>query len=450
MPPDSEQTVFVSSNNDNRIHTAGKMVEAMTQPPLLKITRRVPTKEGRDHTLRTAPAASDPDRRRKRVRHGKSVEWLRAYLVSILNRTYKGIWTEIDLNKVFNARGYSLSWGRELWRRLKLDPHFNRLVKVRYVQKRLHRNGCFVIIIALRRKLRWDQEPLFEHRDGSSRHVRPELRSSDMERDCPVSPFSHINGFSSQGTAAKNNDASVENESSAGASVPATATPTTKAGQPGEKTKTPTCTFNIASSNNVSRNNNSWEEGRLLTLEGRKRISGKARWLLLQCRGRHWDNCKVEWRGDHAWIFCLTALRDGHDALMILRAWDYAIHTAHADAVDGLARVPSALALSHARRWLGEHTRGTQTERVQAFYRSKPLRRKFKPQPKPKMDSLKQLEKMTLEIASAKHVNPLGDEPPSTSAEQRIRDYYLARKKENGGTPPTLKEMVEWAENGGK
>lgn len=347
----------------------------MIQVSLIPVRRTCPTVGGRRHTLRTESLPSDRRKRKRRVRRGKSVEWLRAYLVAILNKSYKGIWTEIDLVKVFNARGYSLSWGRELWRRLKRDPHFNRLVKYRYVQKRLPRNGCFVILVALRRKLRWDEEPLFEHRDGSVRHLRAELRAPDLDRrDCLVQCGSHIKVFSTLQSADQNNVARDENQSTGPSPDNPSAKINASDGRQADFHEHSRIASELTTSAPMILSLNNWQENQLMTVKGRKRLGSKARWLLLRCRERYWDNCKVQWNGGHCWIFCITALRNGHDAMLILRAWDYGIHTAHAEQVDGFARIPSALCLAHARRWLGERTRGTQAGRVLMVYKSIPFR----------------------------------------------------------------------------
>lgn len=146
-------------------------------------TRYIPCKSGAPHRCRAAARPANRSKREGLIKPGKGVQWLRAYLTSIAKRSGGARpWVEIDLNRCFNATGYSLSWGRELFSRLQRDPFWRNLCKVRYVQKRLETNGCFVILLAFRPYLKWDEEPLFYAADRkTSRHVRAALRAEDLE-----------------------------------------------------------------------------------------------------------------------------------------------------------------------------------------------------------------------------------------------------------------------------
>lgn len=50
--------------------------------------------------------------------------------------------------------------------------------------------------------------------------------------------------------------------------------------------------------------------------------------------GLHWDNCKVQFRFPHAFLFAFRALCAGHTVGAIVRAYDAAVHQRHKDATD--------------------------------------------------------------------------------------------------------------------
>jgi len=335
------------------------------------------TRDGGRHIVR-GPAVKADRHHPGRVPHGKGYERFRRDIMGMAKNARRQVWITVNLHE--RARKYKrcLSTMRAYWRRLADDPVFFNNMGVRVKQVRLDRNGCPEILCAHNRNRLYDLEPLLYERDlVTKRHVRSSWRSPDIEeqaRDSLISDRQQYRGFSSFGTAVQNNVTRDENQSTG----PPPDTPSEKSidldGRQTEFNDRSSQTFDLSDSKPLKSTLPGWQDWRPLSIRGKKRLSGKARWLLLQCRGRYWDNCKVQWNGGHAWIFCMTALRDGHEALTILRAWDYGVHTAHADETDGLARVPSALCLAHARRWLAERTKGTQSERVSDVYKSIPFR----------------------------------------------------------------------------
>ncbi len=50
--------------------------------------------------------------------------------------------------------------------------------------------------------------------------------------------------------------------------------------------------------------------------------------------GQHWDNCKVQFRFPHAFLFAFRALSEGHALKAIVHAYDLAVHQRHKDATD--------------------------------------------------------------------------------------------------------------------
>ncbi len=69
------------------------------------------------------------------------------------------------------------------------------------------------------------------------------------------------------------------------------------------------------------------------------RIQRRAAVLAQELEGLHWDNCKVIYQRGLTFAFALGALRDGHDAKVIVKCYDRALHECHAFATDRTAHL---------------------------------------------------------------------------------------------------------------
>ncbi len=384
----------------------------------LSTLREIPCRGGcRPHRCKTKSLPANPDKP-GRPKPGKGVQWLRRTLCGIAKHPKGGgrkPWVEVDLNRCFNAKGYSLSWGRELFRRLQRDAFWNNLCKVRYVQKRLETNGCFVILIAFRSYLKWDEEPLFYERDRkTTRHLRTALRAEDLElvnnppeivnnsnavqeerRHCPVPLY---NEFPTYGTADEiNNGRAVENTSSRFAE---------ETGRDLVSDEPSSIEKPLPQPNGISKVNGNC----------RSACAPQQRSGVIQCNGRRTGNvsapqrlaCRENfcatrvgpalrgfilwlvldlkadmvwtWRGTDArsatvpfvfanvFAFVRRAAVAGYEAKVIRNAWDDAVHATHADVVDGLCRHPIALCSANAERILSRSDPRTREQRLAEFY----------------------------------------------------------------------------------
>lgn len=373
------------------------------QPPLVRLTHYLRTVDGRPHRMRARSKPAN-GRHPKRPAAGKGVEWLRYYLMKIARgpKSARSKWVEIDLNRCFNARGFSLSWGRELFRRVQRDIFFRSVVKVRFAQKRLLRdrrlkrggNGAFVILIALRKGLLWDKEPLFDCRgaheaDQGGRHIRRKLRGGDIpptvensaapagvfglpQKDCPapstislpigsaVAKHGAPRQFSIEpakaGSVERGDDTQVALPQPIALLIPSLNKPAS--GLPQASTN--------ATNALIPQEKN--DDG--LTFDGARRLMRKAVSLALEFKNRHWPGCAIAFRWDHAYSFAYDGLLDGQVDRLLLSAWDYGVRTGHADAKDGRAREREPLALAHAKRWLRERTAGSRRGRVLGMLRA--------------------------------------------------------------------------------
>ncbi len=372
--------------------------------------RTIPCKGCRPHVCRTPAKPSNPNKP-GRPRRGKGIEWLRACLTAIAKRNGGSRpWVEVDLNRCFNAKGYALSWGRQLFRRLQRDAFWRKLCKVRYVQKRLEQNGCFVILVAFRAYLQWDQEPLFYSRDRkTSRHVRAALRGSDIElRDCPQP------SISTRQTAEEiNNGTAVENQSSGYAegkdenslppgqnkpsSEPTSHQTSDPVLRPSLNSRSACATQHCHSPEQSQRRSTgsfgtdpkgqASKEGNAIPVPLRRFIL----WLVFSLRDlMDWtrrdifDEKSATVSFDFATVFSFVRghVVDGHAANAIRSAWSKAVHLTHADVVDGLCRKPIALCVAHAARLLRRDDR-TRQERIQQFYEQRAKTDENKPVQEP-------------------------------------------------------------------
>ncbi len=378
----------------------------------LRGRRTILSKSGRPHECRTPSLPANPNKP-GRPRRGKGVQWLRACLCAISKQNGGSRpWVEVDLNRCFNAKGYSLRWGRVLFSRLQADAFWRNLCKVRFVQKRLEHNGCFVILVAFRPYLKWDEEPLFYERDRKTpRHVRAALRSEDLElvnnfafgrgesRHCVVH---HTIQFPSQGTAVLGTSlerpgtlveplCGRENE---------TATASLRSDNP---TPQPTSDASLR----MSLNNRSacsaqqtfpqkQHQGRrteshrndpqsLASKEGIAKtvpehvpasVQRFILWLVFQLKElmvwtrRDYFNpasATVPFKFSTVFAFVRRHAIAAHTGAAIQSAWDRAVHQTHADVVDGLCRHPIALCVAHATRILLRDPR-SRSQRMSAFY----------------------------------------------------------------------------------
>jgi hypothetical protein len=385
----------------------------------------VPTKTKRVHRLHDKPI-STAQRRAKRAdlqakgkrKKGDAVSFLRMVICAHLKRSGGG-WVELDLVKVANARGYHIRTLRGAFKKLMDDPSFAKIVEERRHQKRLKKNGTFVIIVASQQWLLHDGEPLLRHSDETTRHVRRRLREKDIPEPTrrgsalSRSTILHFSSFGQQDEI--NKLASAQNQSSVAAGDTSLNLSTHSNARGNEKTNKPEKTFNQASHEQLktSRNNKKieWKEGQLLSDSGRKSLNKKVKRTLIQCRGLHWENCKVKFEGKLAWVFIFQAMRNCQPAALIEKAWLYGIKTAHADSVDGLARVPAALALSHSRRYLQQHTTGTIQERADAVYKAQNFKKRNASNDARRLSFSQRY--MPQKANSNKHIPPLKEMPPA-------------------------------------
>lgn len=371
-------------------------------------TRYIPTKGGRPHRCRSRPLPSNPGKPGRPAR-GKAVEFLRRYLTGIAMRSGGARpWTEIDLNRCFNSQGYSLSWGREIFRRLQLDHHFKNLCKVRFLQKRLKRNGCFIIMLAFRPYLRWDEEPLFYGADRkTSRHVRTALRAEDLELGhCPES------NTSTKRTAEENNGTSSRRQSTGyavvigrdfDADLPAVAK------KPEEGHSAPMRhSLNSGPPAEVIEAINSGAaspalNAKLIRENPCQSVSNPVRpispglrkfivWLSFSLSELMTWTSKVPFSFPTVFNFVRRHALDGHEATAIQTAWKKAVEMTHSDAADSVGlpknqsfcRKPIALCVAHATRILFRRDpRTAEKRRVDLFA----ARAKLKPILKPLEES---------------------------------------------------------------
>jgi hypothetical protein len=374
-----------ATNND----LAGKAI----QSPLIRLTGYVPTKGGRPHRLRARANPSDRGKQ-GRPKHGQALPGLRRYLVGLAKRSGgRRPWQEVDLNRVFNRFGYSLGWGRELFRRLTLDPFFRNLCKVRFVQKRLvpedgHGNGCFVILLAFRPFLAWDGEPLFYFKDReTTRHLRPALRSEDLElfdqaapwsktKDCPVSRVAHYNDFSTYRTAEENNRLPAADSQCRFAEQ-------TEKGCCFKENSLSETLPTLRISRNKPEPSPSKPTMQPATEKTNRLLRRKAVAVALAIKSDHWQGTETDQRNTrtvkfnfpHAYTFALEGLRQGHLDKTLALVWQQAVRQTHADLVDttgkhrGPVKCPQALCLFHARRLLDSADTLSTFDRVTRFYR---------------------------------------------------------------------------------
>jgi hypothetical protein len=371
-------------------------------------TRYIACKSGRPHRCRSTALPSNPKKPGRPAR-GKAVEFLRRYLTGIAKRSGGARpWTEIDLNRCFNSQGYSLSWGRETFRRLQRDPFWRNLCKVRFIQKRLTRNGCFVILLAFRPYLRWDEEPLFYAGDRkTTRHVRAALRGEDLEhRDCPVS------NTSTKRTAVEFNNPSDRIQQSGSAVVlkrnsDAELTPAGKTPSNGQNSLLRLSLNNQEPPPEVQKAINAGLPSPALTsgaVNGtsfnpqptthniqQKPISPALRkfvvWLSFSLAELTWTH-RVPFSFATVYAFAKRHAIDGHTAIAIQSAWKRAVEMTHADAVDSdglpkgqsFCRKPIALCVAHATRILFRCDNRTADQRRADFFAE---RAKVKPMSKP-------------------------------------------------------------------
>lgn len=346
----------------------------------------VPTIDGRPHRLRPSPKPANRQNPR-RPEHGDVINWLQAFVFRLTKaQSGHSVWVEMNLTGAFNAKGISLSWGRELWHRLRRRPLFNKYVKVRYVQKRLTKNGCFVIIAAWRPHLRFDQEPLFYGRDRETpRHVRANLRAEDLEFKEGLS-ISHTyitpKGQPSTDNCGQTAPASIE-RSFGPNKQPQSPLTNSKSLEPSPKTyfvKTPYQESKCHSMpsdwrkarrqpsglQSVSNAGNS--DGRVKISNGmRRKIAVMIRFL----ESDYWPNERVPFSRPHAFNFIKWALLNGFVDLTIRRAWRSAMEKSIRDTADGLPRSPVAWCQAEAKRILREMDPQTKDERISQFYTSK-------------------------------------------------------------------------------
>lgn len=332
-------------------------------------TRYIQTRDGLPHRCRAAPLPGNRGHVR-RPDHGKSICWLRALVFYLAKRQQdRSPWVELDLTRAFNSKGFSLSAGRWLWRWLKVDPLFRRYIKVRYVQQVGLRNGWFVIIVAWRPKLAWDQEPLFYGRDRETpRHVRAELRDEDIEAsdpvkrhgDCPITRNSHTRFFLPKGQPKNNTPTGTDNQ------------PTLRvAGSSGElpNSKALECRLSVALHRTDS------EAPKRLG----KTLCRKCAIVVRQLESDFFTNGRFAWPEAHAWNFSAWALVNGFDDLRIRQAWRMAVEQTVADVADGVARIPPALLVTHGRRILGELDPRHREQRIREFYARPKTNRPIQP-----------------------------------------------------------------------
>lgn len=314
-------------------------------------TRYIPTRDGLPHRCRAKPLPGNRRHPRRPVQ-GRTIDWLRAFVFYLAKRQPdKSPWVELDLIRACNSKGVSRAACRWLWHWVKVDPLFRRYIKVRYVQKVGPENGWFVILAAWRPKLQWDQEPLFYGRDReTSRHVRAELRGADIEkknRDCPIPSLSLPEGQPQDNTpqAASENRPSLRS-----------------AGSNGEVPNSKALESRIS---HAIRRTDHGEPERL-----GKTLCRKCAVVVSQLASDFftWDPPKFQFPEAHAWNFVSWALVNGFEDWRIARTWRKAVEATVADISDGIARIPPALLVSHARRLLEESDSRGREERIRAFY----------------------------------------------------------------------------------
>jgi hypothetical protein len=350
------------------------------------------------------------------------VQWLRAYLTAIAKRNGGSKpWVEVDLNRCFNAKGYALSTGRELFRRLQRDAFWRNLCKVRYVQKRLETNGCFVILVAFRPYLRWDEEPLFYAADRkTSRHVRRALRGEDLElenvnnsvdnrgtargesRHCPVQQY---NNFPNSSTAVPNNirtavETPIEalrarkeapphpNLPDSTTSVPSTngstlrlslnsrsacaaqQPPEVKPNQGRSTGSRGTDSKGFASSGTTA---NSVPAKTATLVRVSPSLQRFILWLVFELRLLMQWTQRVPFNFGTVYSFVRSQVIDGHASLAVRKVWTDAVEQTHGDIVEGrVCRKPIALCVARAARLLRQRDRRTREQRMKEFYANHP------------------------------------------------------------------------------
>lgn len=334
----------------------------------------VATRSGSWHHVRGKPVKSargNPEIPR-RTRYGMVYAHFRKDLMGRARDSRRQVWIEVNLHYWARRYGRCLSYMRLIWKKMQQDPIFNQNMVVRVHQVRLLKNGCPVIICAHQRNLAYDREPLLYERDRvSTRHVRTSWRSADISEptgESLVSGSSHTNGFPSKEAAGTKNNGEAE-KTDAGPPRPPPMCKNSHSlplRSESNQSEREACIKSSVGNAKVSREH--WICQQAMSEEGKKRLRKKAIWLAFECRGMHWDNCKVKFLMGHAIVFCMSMLQEGLSDRLILKAWGYAIHLAHQDSVDGMARVPCALALAHAKRWIAPYLNGSLQSRVSKIY----------------------------------------------------------------------------------
>lgn len=233
-------------------------------------------------------SSADISEKKKKKKSTDAPAWARLKGLLLKRLKGKAIWVKLDFKEFEKLTGIS---ERQIRRAKKTLEENDQELVFRTVLKRKASNECkeqnrgWEVIVALKSNLKYDEEPLFEDTDGSSRCVRENLLSSNIER------------------------------------LPDT--PSIDKGPKGQQKETTTAgpKFNFFVNN-------------FQLFPETPKIRKFAHFLKRILKNRHWDNCKIIFRQAHAYNYILKGLRMGADRDDIIFAYCGALETRHADATD--------------------------------------------------------------------------------------------------------------------